>query len=129
MEKVRIDKFLWAVRLYKTRSQAAEACNKGQVLLNGNPAKPSKEVKTGDEIAVKHKVIHRRYKILQLLDKRVGAKLVPEYIEETTPEDDLMKLKLYQEYQRTAVPKRTEKGRPTKKQRRQLDKYLGNDLM
>ncbi len=126
MEKVRIDKFLWAVRLFKTRSQAAEACSKGQVLINGNTAKPSKEVKTGDEISVKVKVIYRTYKILQLLDKRVGAKLVDGYIQETTSEDDLMKLKLYQEYQRTAVPKRTEKGRPTKKQRRQLDRYLGS---
>ncbi len=128
MEKVRIDKFLWSVRLFKTRSLAAEACNKGQILINGNTAKPSKEVKIGDTIAVKNKVVFRKYKVLQLLDKRVGAKLVENYIEEITPEDDLMKLKLYQEYQRTAVPRRTEKGRPTKKQRRQLDKFLGGDL-
>ncbi len=128
MEKVRIDKFLWSVRLFKTRSLAAEACNKGQILINENTAKPSKEVKIGDTIAVKNKVVFRKYKVLQLLDKRVGAKLVENYIEEITPEDDLMKLKLYQEYQRTAVPRRTEKGRPTKKQRRQLDKFLGGDL-
>ncbi len=128
MDKVRIDKFLWAVRLFKTRSQAAEACSKGHVLLNDQPAKPSKDVKIGDTIAVKNKVIFRKYKVLQLLDKRVGAKLVENYIQEITSQDDLMKLKLYQEYQRTAVPRRTEKGRPTKKQRRQLDRFLGKDL-
>lgn len=128
MDKVRIDKFLWSVRLFKTRSQAAEACSKGHVLINGHPAKPSKDVKTGDIISVKNKVIFRQYKILQLLDKRVGAKLVENYIQEVTPEDELMKLKLYQEYQRTAVPRRTDKGRPTKKQRRQLDRFLGKDL-
>jgi len=125
MDKIRIDKFLWNVRLYKKRSDAAEACSKGHVLLNGQPVKPSKEVKAGDTIEVKHHNIFRKYKILQILQKRVGAKLVADYIEEITSEEDLLQLKLYLEYQRTAVPKREEKGRPTKKDRRQWDKYFG----
>ncbi len=125
MEKVRIDKFLWSVRLFKTRSAAAEACSKGHVEINGHPAKASKEVKTGDTISVKFKVIKRTYRIKELIDRRVGAKLVENYIEEITPEDELLKLKLYQEYQRTAVPRRTEKGRPTKRDRRQWDRYFG----
>ena len=125
MDKVRLDKFLWSVRLFKKRSDAADACQKGHVLVNGNPAKPSKEVKVGDEISVKYKVIYRTYKVKQLLDRRVGAQLVENYIEEITPEEELFKLKVYQEYQKTAVPRRDKKGRPTKKDRRQWDKYFG----
>ena len=125
MEKVRIDKFLWAVRLFKTRSAAAAECSKGHVHLNGQPAKPSREVKIGDVVSVKYKVIMRSYKVKELLDRRVGAKLVDQYIEEVTPQDDLLKLKLYLEYQRTAVPRRQEIGRPTKKDRRQWDRYFG----
>jgi ribosome-associated heat shock protein Hsp15 len=125
MDKVRIDKFLWAVRLYKTRSQAASECSKGRVQINSQIAKPSREVKIGDVIQIKYKVITRSYKVKNLLDRRVGAKLVDNYIEEITPQDELLKLKLYQEYQRTSVPRRTEKGRPTKRDRRQWDKYFG----
>ncbi len=125
MEKVRIDKFLWSVRLFKTRSTAAEACSKGHVEINSHTAKASKEVKAGDTISVKFKVIKRTYRIKELIDRRVGAKLVENYIEEITPEDELLKLKVYQEYQRTAVPRRTEKGRPTKRDRRQWDRYFG----
>ncbi len=125
MEKVRIDKFLWAVRLYKTRSLAASECSKGHVTINGQKAKASREVKQGDVIAIKYKVIMRSYKVKELLDRRIGAKLVDQYIEEITPQEDLMKLKLYVEYQRTSVPKRQEKGRPTKKDRRQWDRYFG----
>ena len=125
MDKVRIDKFLWAVRLYKTRSAAASECSKGHVQINGQVAKPSREVKAGDVISIKYKVIMRSYKVKEVLDRRVGAKLVDQYIEEITPQDELMKLKLYLEYQRTAVPRREEKGRPTKKDRRQWDRYFG----
>ncbi len=125
MEKVRLDKFLWSVRLYKTRSQAAEACKKGRVLVNGQVAKASKEVREGDKISVKYQIIYRVYRIKQLLDRRVGAKLVDEFIEEITPESDLMKLKVYQEYNKISGPHRVEKGRPTKKERRQWEKYFG----
>ena len=125
MDKVRVDKFLWAVRLFKTRSAAAAECSKGHIQINGQTVKPSREIKIGDVIGVKYKVIMRSYKVKELLDRRVGAKLVDQYIEEITPQEELMKLKVYLEYQRTALPRREEKGRPTKRERRQWDRYFG----
>ncbi len=121
-EKLRIDKFLWAVRIFKTRSQAAEACRKGHIYVNDVPVKPSKEIKVSDIIKVKHKVIYRQYRILELTDKRLGAKLVGNYIEEITPEEDLLKLKMY--YEALRISKPTFKGRPTKKARRDIERFL-----
>ncbi len=123
-DKIRIDTFLWAVRIFKTRSKAADACKKGHIFINGMQAKPSKEVKTGDIIKVKEKIIFRQYEVLQLLDKRVGAKLVENHIKEITPEEDLLKLKLYYENLKSYTPKF--KGRPTKKDRRDIDKFLNS---
>ncbi len=123
-EKVRIDKFLWAVRLFKKRPIAANACKKGSVLVNGNKCKPSKKISIRDHISVKDNVIFRKYKVIDLLEKRVGAKLVENYITEITSEDDLFKLKMFYEFQKTG-PKRYKPGRPTKKDRRDLDDFLG----
>ncbi|MBR6277829.1 MAG: RNA-binding S4 domain-containing protein [Bacteroidales bacterium] len=121
---MRIDKFLFSVRLFKTRSMASDACGKGRILLNGSAVKPSREVKPGDEVSVKVNPIFRRYKILNLLKGRVGASKVPDYIVETTPEDDLFKLKTMNEISHLSFGVRDRgAGRPTKKDRREIDRF------
>ena len=121
---MRIDKFIWSVRLSKTRNDAAKACNKGWILINGQRTKSGKNVKIDDIISVKNKTIFRKYKVLQILKSRVGAKLVADYIEEITPEEDLFKLKITNEFNKIGTPiqDKNSKGRPTKKDRRELDK-------
>lgn len=121
MSEVRIDKFIWAVRLFKTRSMSAKAVKGDQVLLNGEKIKPAQNVKVGDVIKIKRLPIWRTYRVKELLERRVGAKLVDQYIEDATPEDELEKLemmKLMPGYDRERG-----KGRPTKKERRNLDDF------
>ena len=119
MEEVRIDKYLWSIRVFKTRSDATDACKGGKVRVNGNDIKPSKTVRPGDTITVRKGAISYRYMVLALIDKRQGAKLVPEYAENITPQEELDKLKSPVE---TFFLKRDRgSGRPTKKERRQMD--------
>ena len=119
MEKsVRIDKYLWAVRVYKTRSLASEACRKGRVMIDEIPAKPSRMVKAGEEIQVKKMPIVYSYQILDPIEKRVGAKIADKYVKNITPEEELHKLELQDDF----YTKRDRgAGRPTKKERRLLD--------
>lgn len=121
MDATRIDKFIWAVRLFKTRSLGAKAVKAGQVLVNGFSAKPAQEVKVGDLIKVKFNPIWRTYEIVQLLKNRVGAKLVSEYITECTPHQELEKLEIMKQMPGFDRPKGA--GRPTKKERRNLDEH------
>lgn len=121
--KVRLDKFLWAVRLFKKRTNAIAACTKGSILVNNTTAKPAKGISVGDKISVKDNVIFRTYNVIKLLEKRVGAKLVENFIVETTPENDLLKLKIYRDFQKT-TPQRNKPGRPTKKDRRDIDQFM-----
>ncbi len=119
MDEVRLDKYLWSIRVYKTRSEATAACNGGKVRLNGCDVKPSKAVKVGDEIVVRKGPVTYTFKVLQLIDKRQGAKLVPQYAENLTPAEELDKLHAPVE---TFFLKRDRgAGRPTKKDRRQMD--------
>jgi ribosome-associated heat shock protein Hsp15 len=119
--KIRFDKFIWCVRLAKTRAQASELITKGRFQLNGQSSKPSKEIKTGDIIGVqKHSALFE-FKIKQYLDKRLGAALVVEYIEDLTREEEIAK---YKEYQLAQKAYRETDGKPTKKDRRELDKFL-----
>ena len=119
MEEVRIDKYLWSIRVFKTRSDATDACKGGKVRVNGNDIKPSKTVRPGDTITVRKGAISYRYRVLALIDKRQGAKLVPEYAENITLQEELDKLKSPVE---TFFLKRDRgSGRPTKKERRQMD--------
>jgi ribosome-associated heat shock protein Hsp15 len=122
---MRIDKFLWAVRFYKTRSLATDACKKHKISINGQPAKPSKEVFPGDKITVRKNQIDYRLLVLNLPDKRLGAKLVPLYIKDMTPPEAFEHLRLMRDahlyYRRKGL------GRPTKKDRRQLDEFFGRD--
>lgn len=117
---VRIDKFLWAVRLYKTRSQAAEACKKSHVFINENAVKASREVKIDDVFVVKKNPVNYKYRIKELLSSRVGAKLVVNYIEDITPEEELFKLEVNKNAPHFKRSRGT--GRPTKKERRDIEK-------
>lgn len=119
MDTVRIDKYVWAIRCFKTRSEATEACKGNKVQLNGAPVKPSKEVRIGDIIAVRKGIIQYTYKVLQLTENRMGAQLVPDFAENLTPQSELDKAHAPRE---TFFVKRDRgTGRPTKKERRELD--------
>ena len=119
---LRIDKYTWAVRLTKTRSQASELISKGKIRLNAIEVKPSRDMKVGDLIQVHKNSAVFSYKVLELLEKRVGPKLVSIYIEDITPIEEVEKYKTYQEAQRVYRDMGT--GRPSKKDRRSLDDFL-----
>jgi ribosome-associated heat shock protein Hsp15 len=116
---VRIDKWLWAVRLFKTRSQATDACRAGKIKIDGDAIKPSREVKIGHEIQIHLGPITKTAKVVGLLEKRVGAKLVPGYMEDLTPLEEYHKLELLRDN-----PLARRKGRPTKKERREMDDWF-----
>ena len=118
----RWDKYIWSVRLAKTRSQAAELINKSKIKVNGAPVKPAKLPKVGDTIEVSKNTAVFTYKVVQLLDKRVGAKLVADYIVDTTPPEEIEKFRIYQNAQQ--VYRENGTGKPTKKDRRDLDSFL-----
>ena len=118
-DSTRIDKYIWAIRLFKTRSEATEACNGNKVQLNGVAAKPSKTVKAGDSISVRKGAVQYSYKVLKIAENRMGAQLVPEFAENLTPQSELDKLHAPRE---TFFVKRDRgSGRPTKKDRREMD--------
>jgi ribosome-associated heat shock protein Hsp15 len=119
--KIRFDKYVWCVRLAKTRSQASELISKGKIRLNGQEVKSSKEVKLNDIIGVQKHSATFEYKVLLLLDKRLGAALIPNYIEDFTKEEEILKFKQYQLAQKAY---RETDGKPTKKDRRELDKFM-----
>lgn len=122
VEQVRLDKFLWAVRLYKTRAQATEACRGGHVTVGGQAVKPSREVRVGDVIGARAGGIQRTVKVLALADRRVGPKLVDTLVEDQTPASEYLKLMTARE---APVAKREKgAGRPTKKDRRQIERLL-----
>lgn len=125
-ETVRIDKWLWAVRLFKTRNQASEACRAGKVRIGGNAVKPSHEVKPGEEISIMQQTVTRTVRVLALLANRVGAPLVQGFMQDLTPESEFRKAKLMREMNFEYRDPGT--GRPTKRQRREIEvlkKYLG----
>ncbi|MBE0637932.1 MAG: RNA-binding S4 domain-containing protein [Bacteroidales bacterium] len=118
---VRIDKWLWAVRVFKTRSMASDACRSGKVMIDGSAVKPSREVKINDVVEVKiNPHFTRTVVVLGNLTNRVGAKLVAEFAKDITPQEEYDKLKLYSEM--NAEKRDRGIGRPTKKARRMIDK-------
>ena len=121
-EGVRIDKWLFSVRLYKTRSQASEECRKGKVTINGMNVKPSRELKVGETIQIRRHPITRTYKILALTESRMAAKLVPEFLVETTPASELEILEVQKNM--SVFNRERGTGRPTKKDRRDLDDFF-----
>ena len=121
MEEVRVDKWLWAVRVFKTRSIATEACKKGRVSIGGVTIKPSRTIRVGEVITVRKPPIEYSFRVLQLLASRVGAKRVAEFMENVTPQAQYELLEL----QRVSgfVDRAKGLGRPTKKDRRDLDQF------
>lgn len=122
--KIRIDKWLWAVRIFKTRSIAAEEVSKHHVLVNGQTIKPSRLICAGEEIDVRKPPIIRTYKVLLITENRVSAKLAAEYVADITPAEELERLELLK-INSTGVRDRGT-GRPTKKERRSLDTFFEN---
>ena len=122
MREVRLDKYLWAVRVFKTRSDAADAIRNNRVLVNDAYAKPSREVKQGDVIAVKKQPVTYQYKVLELVSSRQGAKNVPQYCLNITPQEELDKLTIPRET--VFVFRERGTGRPTKKDRRNIDALM-----
>lgn len=122
MAEARIDKWLWAARIFKTRTIAADACKKGRISINGAQVKPSRMIKPGDVINVKKPPITYSFKVLQAIEKRVGAKLVPEIMENvTTPEQyELLEMSKISGF----IDRARGTGRPTKKDRRSLDDFF-----
>lgn len=118
----RADKYLWAVRIYKTRSEAAEACKNGRVKVNGVEAKSSREIKSGDIIDVRKGFVNFKYEVIEPIDKRVSAKLAEEAIRNITPQEELDKLNAPKESIFLYRDRGT--GRPTKKERREMDSLL-----
>lgn len=119
----RIDKYLWSVRVFKTRSDAADACKSGRVKVNDIEAKPSREVKSGDVIEVRKLNIHYKYRVLELVANRQPASKVPVYAEDITPDSELEKLNAPKES--ISVYREKGMGRPTKRERRKLDDLMG----
>lgn len=121
MEEVRIDKWLWAVRIFKTRTAASEACKKGRVLIGGTAVKPSRNIRVGEVIKVRKPPVTYSFKVLGLAEKRMGARLVSEYMENVTPPEqyELLELNRISGF----VDRQRGTGRPTKKERRDLDQF------
>lgn len=122
--EVRIDKWIWAVRIFKTRTIAAEACKKGRVMINDVVVKPSRTVKVGDTVKVRKPPITYSFRVLSLTENRLGAKLVPDYMENITPKSELDMLDIV----RIAgfVDRRKGLGRPTKREGRQLEEFTSS---
>jgi ribosome-associated heat shock protein Hsp15 len=118
-DSVRIYKYLWAIRVFKTRGDATDACKGNKVRVGGSPAKPSKEVKPGEVIEIQKGTVRYSYRVIRLLENRVGAQLVPDYAENLTPQSELDKLRAPVE---TFFIRRDRgSGRPTKKDRRAME--------
>lgn len=120
-EPIRIDKYLWAIRLYKTRSLATEACRCGHVRMNGMPLKASHEIRVGEVYELSIEQLHKVIEVKQLLGNRVGAKLLENYMIDLTPKEEYERIQLVRQY---AFEKRDRgAGRPTKRDRRDIEDF------
>ena len=115
----RLDKFLWSIRVFKTRSEAADACKSGRVKVNGTEAKSSREIKSGDGVTVRKGIVTYSFIVKTPIDKRQPARLVEEFVQNTTPQSELDKLLVPKETMHMVRERGT--GRPTKKERREMD--------
>lgn len=120
--EARVDKWLWAARIYKTRSLAADACKNGRITVNGTNVKPSHMVKVGETVSVRKSPVTYSFRILQAIEQRVGAKLLPQVYENVTPPDqyELLEMARISGF----VDRARGTGRPTKKERRSLDAFI-----
>jgi ribosome-associated heat shock protein Hsp15 len=123
-KSIRIDKYLWSVRIYKTRSIASEECRKGRILINDVQVKPSRTIAQGEIIVVKKPPVNYIFRVINPIENRVSAKLVSQFIEDITPEEERQKL----DFKNTGGTFYRDKGtgRPTKKERRLIDKLKGD---
>ena len=126
MNEARIDKWLWAARIFKTRSIAAGAIKNGRVTIQGVNVKPSRMVKVGEVVSVRKPPVTYSFKILQTIEQRVGAKLIPQVYENVTPADqyELLEMNRISGF----INRQRGTGRPTKKERRALDEFVGPSL-
>ena len=124
--EARIDKWLWAARVYKTRTLASDACKNGRITINGAQAKPSRTVKVGYQVGVKKSPITYTFRVLQAIEKRVGAKLLPEVFENITPPEqyELLEMNRISGF----IDRARGTGRPTKKDRRALDDFADTPI-
>jgi ribosome-associated heat shock protein Hsp15 len=122
---MRIDKFLWAVRIFKTRSMATDACKKGKIVIEEISVKPSRIVKKGETVFVKKGAIQYKFRIIEPIENRIGAKLVPNYIEDLTPPEELAKLQV--DKYAGFFDRDRGTGRPTKKDRRDMDQFFDDN--
>ena len=127
MNEVRIDKWMWATRIFKTRTIAAEACKKGRIMIGGVTIKPSRMIKVGDVIQVRKPPITFSFKVIGLIENRVGAKLVPNYLENVTTPDqyEILEMNRISGF----VNRAKGLGRPTKKDRRELEQFTEPEFM
>ncbi|MGM9838273.1 MAG: RNA-binding S4 domain-containing protein [Paludibacteraceae bacterium] len=125
--ETRVDKYLFAMRIYKTRTIAADACKKGRITMNGTTLKPSRTFRIGDTFSVRKGPITYTYKVLQLTENRVGAKLVSEYMRDITSPEQLELLELAR--MAGAGGRERGAGRPTKKDRREIETFLSDDYI
>lgn len=123
--EIRVDKYLWAMRIYKTRSIATDACKCGRVKMNGVEIKPSRAFHVGDVFTVRKGPITYTYRVLQLASNRLGAKMVPEYLQDITPKEQLELLELARYAAQSGRDRGT--GRPTKKDRRDIEQFFSDD--
>lgn len=120
-EEVRIDKWMWATRIFKTRTIAVEACKKGRISILNTPVKASRNIKLGDIIQVRKTPITYSFQVVGLTDRRVGAKLVPEYLKDVTPKEQLDLLEA--SHLSGFIDRAKGTGRPTKRDRREMDRF------
>ena len=127
MAEVRIDKWMWATRIFKTRTIAAEACKKNRVMIQGVNVKASRMIKVGDVIQVRKPPITYSFKVLEVTERRMGAKMAPQYLENVTTADqyEILELNRISGF----VDRAKGMGRPTKKDRRELEQFAGPDAM
>lgn len=125
MEEERIDKWLWNVRLFKTRRAAADACQAGKVKLNGRSIKPGRVVKCGDELQITRKLYRQQVKVAGFSERRVSAAIAATLYEDLTPEDEIERLQLVRTMESAFYKDRHGAGRPTKRDRRALQKLKG----
>jgi ribosome-associated heat shock protein Hsp15 len=118
---VRIDKYLWAVRIYKTRSIAADECRKGRIIIKDVQAKPSRSVSKDEIIIVKKPPVTYTFRILEPIENRVSAKIVSQFIEDLTPDSEKAKMEI--SHTGGTIIRERRSGRPTKKERRLIDKF------
>ena len=127
MAEVRVDKYLWAMRIYKTRSIAADACKNGRISMNGVQLKPSRTFHIGDTFNVRKGPITYTFRVLQLTENRLGAKLVPEYLQDCTAPEQLEILELAKMAGQSGRDRGT--GRPTKKDRRDIETFMSDSYL